>query len=414
MNIPYGPSSTLIPTDPSQSAVVRLPLAAGTDPSTSAVETGVRTIISIECSIESSPTSQNLPGVLHCVNMLIPKGTVRMLSNRIFTRFAIGCVAFVLAASMMVNSSEAATRSVAVLVSGGTTQAPFTTPTEACRSGKPAGPNFTALRQALLNAGIDTYTVPAMNGPGPAHSTAFFDAFKFGDCPEILPPSVTINTNQALDQAGPKLVAFLDLLRSRYGVSKVSLIGWSYGGQVSREAIRLLRMQRSPIQVTSLITIGSPWTGMYPNNIVMGEESISVCQLQPTCVATAVGASIESDANLKDGVVGQLTTKRMMAWNANQVGVLDNVPVTAIAGDAVQLAGGSPAAWPNDALVQVSSALASDVPQAVVPNITRLTFPDVHSATMAWQWRLVLGKQVSLTEDPAVLAAVVSAVRAGH
>jgi triacylglycerol lipase len=331
---------------------------------------------------------------------------------RLVIRSAVASIAVVVAASTMAISSGAAVRPVAVLVSGGTTQAPFTTPTEACRSGQPAGPNFSLLRQALLHAGVDPYTAPAMNGPGTAHSTALLNAFKFGDCPEILPPSVTINTNQALDQTGPKLVAFLDLLHARYGVTKVSLIGWSYGGQVSREAIRLLRAQHSPVQVTSLITLGSPWTGMYPNDIIMGDEPMSVCQLQPTCVATAVGASLESNADLRSGVVGQLTTNRMAVWNAQQVGVLDNVRVTAIAGDAVQLAGGSPAAWPNDALVQVSSALASGLPETVVPHITRLTFPDLHSATMAWQWRPILGKQTALTDDPAVLAAVVSAVRA--
>jgi hypothetical protein len=53
-----------------------------------------------------------------------------------------------------------------VLVSGGDTQTPFTTPTEACRAGKAAGDTWTALRAALLADGYAVFTAPAMNGPG--------------------------------------------------------------------------------------------------------------------------------------------------------------------------------------------------------------------------------------------------------
>lgn len=327
--------------------------------------------------------------------------------------------AVVVALAALASSAVAATshqaapsRPVAVLISGGTTQAPFTTPTTACRQGRPAGGNFTALRSSLLAAGIDPYTVPVMNGPGVAKSTAMLNAFKFAQCPQ-LPANVTVDSTEALTQAGPKLVAFLNVLRARYGVERVSLVGWSYGGQVARAAIRLLRDSGSPITVTSLVTIGSPWTGMYPNDIVMGEAPISVCKRQPTCLATAVGAGFEATPAIRAGVVGQLTESRMTAWNADQVGVLDDVPVTAIAGDRVRLASGSSRAWPNDALVQASSALATDVPAAVVPRITRLTFNDVHSATMVWQWQLLLGKTTSLTEDPKVLAVVAQAVKDG-
>ena len=311
------------------------------------------------------------------------------------------------------GSTQVTNRPVVVMVSGGTTQAPFTTPTAACRQGKPAGANFTTLRAAFLAAGIDAYTAPVMNAPGPVKSTAILPSYRFAKCPETLSADVTVNSTTALDQAGPKLVAFLNLLRSRYGVERVSLLGWSYGGQVARAAIRLLRDSGSPITVTSLITLGSPWTGMYPNDINMGDASIGICKWQPTCVATIVGAGFESSPELKTGVVGQLTAKRMTAWNAQQVGVLDTVPVTAIGGNAVRYAKGSPAAWPNDALVQLSSALATDVPADVVPRITRLTFNDVHSVTMVWQWRVILGKTVSLTEDPKEHAAVIQAVRDG-
>jgi len=224
--------------------------------------------------------------------------------------------------------------------------------------------------------------------------------------------AVTINTTQPLDRAGPKLVAFLRLLRARYGVGRASLVGWSYGGPVSRAAIRLLRDSGSSITMTSLITLGSPWTGMYPNGINMGDAPISICRNQPTCVAIVRGAGFGSGPQLKAGVVGQLTAKRMTAWNAQQVGVLDAVPLAAIGDDAERFASGPPSAWPNDALVQLPSALDTDVPPAVVPRITRLTFDDVHSATMVWQGRMVLGKAVALTEDPKVLEAMVQAVRA--
>ena len=59
-----------------------------------------------------------------------------------------------------------------VIVSGGDAISPFTTPTDGCAAGQAAGSTDTALRDALLGAGIPVFTSPANAGPGrPASRT---------------------------------------------------------------------------------------------------------------------------------------------------------------------------------------------------------------------------------------------------
>jgi len=88
------------------------------------------------------------------------------------------CIALVVS-----GTAAAQVPPVALLVTGGMTQAPFTTPDRACRLGKPAGTTFTALRSALLAVGIDAYTAPGMSGPGVAKGTAILPSFQCRKCP---------------------------------------------------------------------------------------------------------------------------------------------------------------------------------------------------------------------------------------
>ncbi len=58
----------------------------------------------------------------------------------------------------------------------------------------------------------------------------------------------------------------------------------------------------------------------------------------------------------------------MVGLNTYNAGVLDKIPVTLIAGNAFTKQGGAAHAWPNDGIVNLASALAQDVPDAVIPH----------------------------------------------
>ena len=70
-------------------------------------------------------------------------------------------------------------------------------------------------------------------------------------------------------------------------------------------------------------------------------------------------------------------------WNDQQAGVLDDIPVTLIAGDYFRHEDGDPGVWPHDGLVALPSGLAVDVPAAVLPDRTVHRFDDVHSIYFA-------------------------------
>jgi triacylglycerol lipase len=99
-------------------------------------------------------------------------------------------------------------------------------------------------------------------------------------------------------------------------------------------------------------------------------------------------------------------------WNDYQAGVLDKIPVTLIGGNRFAAPAGAgpvnPTVWPNDGLVALSSALATDISNRVLPHRRCLTFDDTHSifvsnlAGLPWQ--------TGLTWDPRVLDAVHAAI----
>ena len=79
-------------------------------------------------------------------------------------------------------------------------------------------------------------------------------------------------------------------------------------------------------------------------------------------------------------------------------------------GDHFRSAGASPDVWPHDGLVALSSALATAVPRAVLPNSPAMTFNDVHSLFFANAFGLPEHK--ALTWDPDVHHAVDAAIGA--
>ena len=292
---------------------------------------------------------------------------------------------------------------VVVLVSGASSAAPFTTPTSASTFGPPAGHNLSALRAGLLLAGFDVYTAPVHLGPGPANHVP---SLRFGTCPEVLPARVTIDSTADFNATVPALVGFLELLRERYGVQRAALVGWSMGGLMSREAIRSLRDSGSPLRVTSLVTLGTPWEGMHPNDIALGAAPLSLCKVEASCLAVTAAIALMPASYTW---VSQLSTARMAEVNAQLAGLLNDIPVTAIAGDYYTSRDGAPNVWPNDGFVSRSSALALRVGDAIAPRIKRFTFNVVHGMDLA----NLLFFAKAIWEDPRVIAATVAAVKEG-
>lgn len=289
----------------------------------------------------------------------------------------------------------------AVIVSGGDAVSPFTTPTQACASGLAAGNTDTALREALLAADIPVYTAPAMNARGPVVEPDPDSFGAFGDCPIVLPAHLTIVSTGDIDNAGEHLARFAEHLHEEYGVDEIDWIGHSNGGLFARAAARILQETGSEVSTASLTTLGTPWMGGNPLRILTGELDESVCLGDEFCLALAEAFRAEEDRFL--GLERQDTYLYLMGetgWNQAQAGVLDDVPVLLIGGNALTADGGDPEFWPNDGLVSEYSALATGVGDDVLPIRETVSYPLVHSIYIAdllgedWQQGMTWNQEV--------------------
>jgi pimeloyl-ACP methyl ester carboxylesterase len=297
----------------------------------------------------------------------------------------------------------------AVIVSGGDAISPFTTPTHGCAVGQAAGSTDTALRDALLRAGLPVFTSPANAGPGPAEQDPGFAGF--ADPPAVLPEEMTVNAVGPIDDAGGCLATFLAWLSREHGVMSVDLVGHSMGGLFSRAAIRELAADNAAPTVRRLVTIGTPWQGGFAADHIAGLLPLSAAagdagteQIMTEFAALAAASS--------SGASEQITRAYLCdpgGWNDRQAGALDSIPVTLIAGDYFRHDGGDPGLWPHDGLVTLPSGLATDVPATLLPDRTVHTFPDVHSIYFAD--RFGLPWETALTWDPTALTVVVKALR---
>ena len=108
---------------------------------------------------------------------------------------------------------------------------------------------------------------------------------------------------------------------------------------------------------------------------------------------------------------GEQVTSRYLAgsggWNERQGNVLEGIPLVVIGGNYFTQPG-NPQVWPNDGLVALDSALATDVSAQVVAEATRHVFPDVHS--IYFTHLLGLPMERGLTWDPDVLGVVMKAI----
>ncbi|WP_431233361.1 esterase/lipase family protein [Mycolicibacterium psychrotolerans] len=296
-----------------------------------------------------------------------------------------------------------------VLVSGLSSTAPYTAPDAACAIGLPAGTDHTSLREHLMGKGYSVFTAPAMAGSGQVHDTTGYGAF--ASCPAPLPASMTLDSTGSIDLAGEHLARFIDWLHTEKHIDEVDLVGHSMGGLFARAAIRTLMAEQSAVRVRSLTTIGTPWQGSYLANFVEGTVKINDCLGDQFCESQMKGyardiAAVHVSGSARE--LGQSYLTGPKGWNTVQAGVLDEVPVTLIGGNRFDRAGGAPAVWPNDGVVELRSALGRDVDDAVLPHRRCRIVDDTHSDYVSMIAQLP--RDTALTWDPHVLDAVTQAI----
>ena len=306
-----------------------------------------------------------------------------------------------------------------VIISGGGSVTPFTTPTQACRRGLAAGNSATALRQYLLAKGKQVYTAPAgvpwgtVAEPDPSSFGAF------GDCPIVLPEEMTIMTLGDIDASGEKLARFLNYLHHTYGVQAVDLVGHSNGGLYSRAATRILRQTKAPIKVRSITMLGTPNNGSVPGSFTWGEFTLKECKGNSFCERFNTGWG-QVAANYDLGLNRENTFKYLdgegippalsgpWGWNAAQAGYLRGIPVTLLAGTYFTTQGGNPRMWPYDGITSRYSAWAVGVSDAVIPHRSCWQGPLTHSIFVSD--KIKADWQTALTWNTAALARVNQAI----
>ena len=266
-----------------------------------------------------------------------------------------------------------------VLVSGVASVTPFTTPTQACKSGTTSGSTWSYIRDYLVNKGLKVFTAPAMTGnvPVPATLTAA-QGGPFGDCPQQPGLDVTINSFNSPIVSGHNLAAFITSLHDNYGVTQVDLVGHSLGGPDTRNAINYLQAAKSPVTITSLTTLGSPWE---PAMLAVPPYNPSVaCDGLAICEQVVTGLMEIPDVR---PIVDFFQPAAFAAWTAAQTGVLDKIPVTLVAGTYFTKLNGNPAQWPNDGMIQFDATAARNISDAVLPQRACFTQATTHSAFIA-------------------------------
>ncbi|WP_445169088.1 PGAP1-like alpha/beta domain-containing protein [Mycolicibacterium sp. Dal123E01] len=319
------------------------------------------------------------------------------------------------AAILLAGCSDTATPAhqpsrAVVLVSGLASSSPYTTPDDSCAIGLAAGTDHTPLRQNLLAARHLVFTAPAMAGSGQVHDTTGYGAF--ASCPAPLPAAMTIDTTGSIDLAGEHLARFIDWLHTEKKIDEVDLVGHSMGGLFSRAAIRTLLADGSAVTVRSLTTIGTPWQGSYLANYAEGTVPLSACLGDQFCESQMMGYTRDIAAAHISGSARELGRSYLTGtkgWNTAQAGVLDRIPVTLIGGNRYTHADSAdPAVWPNDGVVELRSALARDVDDAVLPHRRCDTVDDSHSDYVSMITNLK--RDTALTWDPRVFDAVTAAI----
>lgn len=336
--------------------------------------------------------------------------------------------------------AETSGRAVVVIEGGGSPH-PFTSPWAACDGGRPQ------YVQALLDAGLPVFTAPGFG------NTYTSTAGQSG-CPPQPPIEVQWNTSEYPTQAGQAVLGLLGYLHATYGYRTFDLVGYSYGGVVARATVATLK-QRPPagtmapafsyaqaavdagIVIPSLVTLNSPHLGG-PAYDIAADPAVylrPVTEAWGRQFANSSKSLIEFQRTAGAGSIHVLVTsahakRNPDSWDAQQVGVLDGVALTLIAGDYCgktcgddrPSAGGGPRKnLRTDGTVPVYSQLMLPcptacpappgsvyIPKGLVPEetVVRKTFPTVHSTFVTKGLGLPEARAVS--RNPAAISYLVA------
>ncbi len=334
--------------------------------------------------------------------------------------------------------TQSSGRAVVVIEGGGSTHA-FTTPWAACDGDRPQ------YIQALLNAGFPVFTAP-----GFGNLSSSTDG-KSG-CPPQPPIEVQWNTAGFPTQAGQAVLGFLGYLHETYGYRSFDLVGYSYGGVIARATVAALK-QKTPagsmapafsyaqiavdagLSTPSIVTLNSPHLGAPLFDIAADpKKNVSpVIKSWGLQYANNAKALIWFERFGEAGAIQVLRTSGHAkpfkeSWDERQVGVLDGVSVTLIAGDycgrRCPISGRNKTKTYSprtDGTVPVYSQLMLPcptpcpvppgsvyLPPGMIPeaSVVRKTFPTIHSEYDAN--RLQLPPNLSVTNDPAAIDYLVS------
>ena len=331
-----------------------------------------------------------------------------------------------------------------VVVEGGGAPHPYTTPWESCEGGRPA------FVQAMVDAGLAVFTAPGKGNilPSTARRTG---------CPPQPPLDIQWNTSGYPTQAGEAVLGFLGYLHATYGYHTFDLVGYSYGGLVSRATIAALKRPPAAgtiapsfsyadlavtagISIPTLVTLNSPHLGAPAYDVALDPRRFmpKVAKGWGEQYANSATGLIVFQRTAGAGAIQVLRTgshsrDNPNSWDASQVGVLDGVALTLIGGDycgrscgvdrLAKDASGRP--YPRtDGTVPLYSQLIRRcgkrcpnppgsvyIPPGMVPEGTvRKVFPTVHSTFDAD--RLGLPAVLSVSKNPEAIEYLVATVSA--
>lgn len=332
-----------------------------------------------------------------------------------------------------------------VVIEGGGSPHPYSTPWDACDGGRPA------FVEALRDAGLPVFTAPGFGNRAPS------TAGRTG-CPPQPPLVVQWNTSGYPTQAGQAVLGFLGYLNAAYGYTTFDLVGYSYGGVVARAVVAALKQPPAPdtmapafsyaqaaieagVTIPTIVTMNSPHLGA-PSYDVAFNPSRYEAKVKKAWGAQYARTGRALRVFELRGGAGAIQVLRTSgharanpaSWDARQVGLLDGVALTLIAGDYCGRTcvpgrldpGPGGREWPRtDATVPVYSQLILPcpdqcpappgsvyIPPGMVPDGTvRKTFPTVHSTYDAQ--RLGLPASLSVSKNPEAIAYLVATV-IGH
>ena len=333
-------------------------------------------------------------------------------------------------------------RAVVVIQGGGSSHA-YTTPWDACDSGR------SMYVQSMVDAGLPVFTAPGF-------TNIFGSTFGETGCPQQPPLEVQWNTSGYPTQTGQAVLGFLGYLQATYGYTTFDLVGYSYGGLVARATIAALKQPpaaetmapafsyaqgavNAGVSIPSITTLNTPHLGGPAYDIATDPAKylLPVTKDWGRQFATSSMALVESAQLLSAGSAQILVTSahakpKPGSWDSRQVGLLDGVALTLIAGDYCgrtcgdTAAGRAGNAFPRtDGTVPLYSQLMLPcpkvcptppgsvyIPPGMVPvsNVVRKTFPTVHSTFVTKG--LGLPSNLSVAQNPAAIAFLVSTLTA--